>query len=459
MKTKMTLRNKPRVEESASELKRIIHNAVDGILVVDIASKDILYWNKSMSRMLGYNGKSLYGLNIKDIHPHKELPGIMGLFEKFCSNKIYSVRDIPIKNKKGGTSFADISGYTIDFCGRKCIVGFFRDAGERMKDKEALAKSERMYRTLAEAADDFVFVIDRNMRIEYVNTKGCKSFGLPIEKLVGKNLSTLFPKYEAAKKKKSVAKVFRERRPASFESIANLPSGQEWLNTILAPIFDKNGKVVSVLGVARDLSVRKKMEDNLRAEKAFSDAIIDSIPGAFYLLDKTGRFLKWNRYEEEIFGVSSFEFKKQYPNALDTIIENDKPLVKKKLKEVIDKGSAAVEAEVLTKAGPRHFFMTGKRLYREGEPYIVGVALDMTEHKKASDCIAAHKKRYDLVVAATGQLVYDYNMKDGSIEWSGNIKSVTGYDPHDMEDNIKTWSERIHPDDRERAMSLLDIAA
>ena len=277
MKTKTTLLNKPRVKESTNEFKRMIHNAVDGILVMDAVSKDILYWNKSMSRMLGCNGKGLYGLNIKDIHPHKELPGIMELFEKFCSNKICSVRNIPIKNKKGEISFADISGYAIDFCGRKCMVGFFRDAGERMKDKEALAKSERWYRALAEAADDFVFIIDRNMRIEYVNTKGCKSFGLPIEKLVGKNLSALFPKDEAGKKKKSVAKVFREKRPASFESIANLPSGQEWLNTILAPIFDKNGKVVSVLGVARDLSLRKKMEDSLRAEKTFSDAIIDSI--------------------------------------------------------------------------------------------------------------------------------------------------------------------------------------
>lgn len=329
---------------------------------------------------------------------------------------------------------------------------------DRKKQERTLEHGEKIYRALAEAADDFVFVIGKNMCLQYVNSKGCAALGKCREKLIGTDLAEIFPPAEVKIKKKNVRKVFNEKRAISFENVTRLLAGPEWLNTILAPICDDKGNVVSVLGVSRDLSVRKRMEDKLRAEKLFTDAVIDSIPGSFYLLDKDGRFLRWNRYEEELFGISSDEFRKRYPKAVLTIHKEDREYIRRKLKAALDKGYASAEARVLTKNGPRNFFMTGKRLHRDGIPYIVGVALDITEFKKASDAIASQKQRYDLIVAAIGQLVYDYNVIDGTIQWSGNIKDITGYADIAMQDNIKEWEEKIHPDDRQEATRLLAVA-
>lgn len=77
---------------------------------------------------------------------------------------------------------------------------------------------------------------------------------------------------------------------------------------------------------------------------------------------------------------------------------------------------------------------------------------------KTSDAVAEQKKIYDLVVAATGQVVYDYNIENGGIAWSGNIKDVTGYEARMMRDDIHEWMDKIHSDDKPEAARLLKIA-
>jgi PAS domain S-box-containing protein len=68
------------------------------------------------------------------------------------------------------------------------------------------------------------------------------------------------------------------------------------------------------------------------------------------------------------------------------------------------------------------------------------------------------KKRYELIAEASGQIVYDYNLTDGSIEWSGSIEKVLGYKLSEMNGGIKQWKKLIHKDDRKEAVRLLEIA-
>jgi PAS domain S-box-containing protein/putative nucleotidyltransferase with HDIG domain len=67
------------------------------------------------------------------------------------------------------------------------------------------------------------------------------------------------------------------------------------------------------------------------------------------------------------------------------------------------------------------------------------------------------RKKYELIIAASGQVVYDYDIPSGDIKWSGNLEQILGYEPHEM-GGIGQWAERVHPDDREEALRLLEIA-
>jgi PAS domain S-box-containing protein len=72
--------------------------------------------------------------------------------------------------------------------------------------------------------------------------------------------------------------------------------------------------------------------------------------------------------------------------------------------------------------------------------------------------IAEWKKRFELIAEASGQVVYDYCLCDGSIEWSGSIEKVLGYKPSEMKGGIRQWEKLIHKDDKKEALRLLEIA-
>ena len=67
------------------------------------------------------------------------------------------------------------------------------------------------------------------------------------------------------------------------------------------------------------------------------------------------------------------------------------------------------------------------------------------------------RKKYDLLIAASGQAVYDYDIETGEIHWSGSVEQVFGYKPEEM-GGFESWTEHIHPEDRETALRLLDLA-
>lgn len=67
------------------------------------------------------------------------------------------------------------------------------------------------------------------------------------------------------------------------------------------------------------------------------------------------------------------------------------------------------------------------------------------------------RKKYELIIAASGQVVYDYDIPSGDIKWSGHLEQVLGYEPHEM-GGIAEWAERIHPEDRDESLRQLEAA-
>ncbi len=95
----------------------------------------------------------------------------------------------------------------------------------------------------------------------------------------------------------------------------------------------------------------------------------------------------------------------------------------------------------------------------KGEPYKwIGVMTDMTERKKAEDEIAGWKQRYDMIVASSGQVIYDYDIKTGKIVWGGSVERVLGYNSAEIDGGIDQWAGLIHPEERGEALRLLDVS-
>ncbi len=154
-------------------------------------------------------------------------------------------------------------------------------------------------------------------------------------------------------------------------------------------VFDRQpGELTDAQALAVSLSARQiSTLFELRGSRQQQDTIqniIDSLPGVFYLFDKQGRFLRWNQRFEEVSGYDRTAFSKL--TALDLFDDVDRALVAERIEETFRKGESEVEVDLVSRAGQRlPFYFTGHRVELRGQPYVVGMGLDMSARRTAEE--------------------------------------------------------------------------
>jgi len=300
--------------------------------------------------------------------------------------------------RRDGTLFtAEISASMIrDLRGEiKAVIGIVRDITERQSMEEALRKSEERYRTLAEAANDMIFIIDAEDRIVYANRYAANHFNVEPDELVDR-VSTRFFGGDANKSQLiKLHEVFRSGKPIYFESKTPFWGRTLWLGTWLAPIFDKEGQVLQVLGVARDITEYKLNSQRLaESEQRFRETIERSVDG-YYFLDKDGAITAWNEAFARILQIKPEEMVDLH------LFSRATPEVHSKLAKLFAKvkggqNIANEEINVTLFSGEiRWLSFNARRVIKDG--IVIGVegfVRDVTEQKLVAEALRISEARY-----------------------------------------------------------------
>ncbi|MDH4099201.1 MAG: CHASE domain-containing protein, partial [Nitrospirota bacterium] len=125
----------------------------------------------------------------------------------------------------------------------------------------------------------------------------------------------------------------------------------------------------------REAEVRQLVDertDELKKEKEFSETIINTLSGIFYLIDKDGRFVRWNRKLEEVTEYSADEIARMHP--LDFFEGATKSYIAARIEEVFRTGESFAEADLFTKSGKNiPFYLTGARLVTADGEFLTGM--------------------------------------------------------------------------------------
>jgi len=146
-------------------------------------------------------------------------------------------------------------------------------------------------------------------------------------------------------------------------------------------------------------------------ERTVTDGFVESLPGLFYLYDRKGNFLRWNRHFETVSEYAPAEIARMHP--LEFFAEEDRELLTTRIQEVFDQGEASIEAPLRTKSGRRvpHLF-TGKRLWVDGQECLVGVGVDLSTRRQAEEALAKTEARFkstlDSILEGCQILAFDW---------------------------------------------------
>ncbi|HEX6223220.1 MAG TPA: PAS domain-containing sensor histidine kinase, partial [Chryseolinea sp.] len=122
----------------------------------------------------------------------------------------------------------------------------------------------------------------------------------------------------------------------------------------------------------------KEKTQQLIAEKNLSESIINSMPGVFYLCDRNGNYIRWNKNLELVSGYSTEELKLMHP--LDFFRGEQIQIIKDKITQVFDKAGGEIVTEIFTKDMKKiPYYFTGRRVDFNGVEYLVGVGIDISD--------------------------------------------------------------------------------
>ncbi len=138
-----------------------------------------------------------------------------------------------------------------------------------------------------------------------------------------------------------------------------------------------------MLNAKEALEQGKRSEPNGQQEQDFNQAIADSLPGLFYLINEHGQLVRWNETFRDVSGYPAEELTRK--SVLDFFKEPDKSLVAERMQQVFSKGAAVVEACFIAKDQTKTpYLFSGKRLVFDDKLCLVGLGVNLTESKRAA---------------------------------------------------------------------------
>ncbi len=165
--------------ESEAKFRSMFEASSDGMVILDIVTKQFIYNNKSFSRMLGYDDKEVQELGVKDIHDPKDLPFIFNEIERMTKKDVSISTNIPVKRKDGSIFYADIGVTKINLGLKKCLLGNFRDITERKKIKDEMQQLLSLQNAALDGSRDGILVVDSDGKVVSNNQRFIELWSIP----------------------------------------------------------------------------------------------------------------------------------------------------------------------------------------------------------------------------------------------------------------------------------------
>ena len=208
-----------------------------------------------------------------------------------------------------------------------------------------------------------------------------------------------------------------------------------------------------------EIQRRRAAESAFATEQAFSQAMLEAIGGAAFIISPAGTVLRWN---------AAFASTLQRDGgalagapALDFISAADRPVVRDALREVLDHGrDLAIEAEILDARGNvQPYLLAARPVEIGGRRHVFGTARDITLRRRNEQHMARAKERLDLALTGSSLALWDWDFGTGRVYFNENWSVLRGEAPRESTfaaDEVLAWS---HEADRELLRAAVGNAA
>jgi len=419
------------IEDNIEHFKILSDNANYGMAFSDLDGT-ILYINKYFANVHGYQPEEVIGKNLMIFHNEDQKLRVIELNKRLKKEGSYSAEEVWHKRKDGsvfpmlmnGIIIRDTSGKPLFLAATAIDITDYKKIEEKLrllnaeleervaKKTEELRKSENKWRSLVENAPDFIFIVDRNYKIQFIN----RTFPeFSIEDVIGRSVFEFaLPKYREIIKK-TIDQTFLTGEIGRLEVEIDYPR-HIWFENHIGPI--KYGdQIDSIILIASDITERKQIENSLRDIEARYRAIFDRSLNGVYIHDFNGKLIDANDTALELIGYSREEI--THLNISILLDEDQLQQATEIIEALKEKGSIKRPKRFKIRTKDGNFIwaeVEASLIYRDGKPYAIqGIIRDITKQLLTDAALRERKEYLKRILTSLPEIIIMIFNREGKI--------------------------------------------
>jgi len=422
------------LHKSEERFRGIAERSFDAIATVDLEGT-IMYASPSVGKVLGYPDTEVTGKSFLEYFTPVQLSNATQLFADLMQGRKLEGLQMELQRRDGTAATVEINASPIIVNGEVAgIQAVFRDITQRKRTEDALRESEEKLRRTLESSPDAIILTDLAGNVIDCNQATLDLYGFSTkEEILGKAGFKYISEKDYEKAMEHMSIILKKGAVRNIEYTLNTKDGKEILVDASASIIrDASGQPKYLVGITRDITQRKKMEDALKESEEKFRAISGAAYDAIILADDEGKIIYWNPAAEGIFGYSG---KEAFGNEVSRFI------IPERFREAYQKG---IEVSKKTGAGP--FFDKTKEMTSirkdgtefpmelsmtafqlKGRWHVLGLVKDITERKQMEGRIKESEERLRQLIEYAPDAIYVNDLNGDFVEGNRQAEEMTGY--------------------------------
>ncbi len=429
------------LHETESRFRSLVEESMVGVYIIQEGK--FTYVNPRLAEIFGYE--------VDEVQNKKTVLDFVCEYDREKVDFNIRVRMYGIKksmhymfdalHKSGKILNVEVYGTFLMYRGDGAVIGTLIDVTERNKYLRMLEASEFELKTLNErfelvskATKDAIWDWDIKLDRIQGNDTFYQLFGL------SDNRSLKFYDFQQRLHHEDVERVqhnqeeaLRNKEVFINEEFKFRTTNNEYRTFIDRAyiIYNELGEPHRMLGAMQDVTEQRLAENRVLMEKTLSDSVINSLPGVFFIFNRAGKILRWNKNLELITGYSHNEVSGMNPVFFQP--EEDRDSMVSTIQQAFALGEFTKEARLQTKNNEQlDFYLSGMLIHYEGEICLMELGVDLSEKIRAQKQLRESEEKFRLLVEQASDGIFISDHKGRFIMVNTSASMMTGYSTNEL---------------------------
>ncbi|MEX2566905.1 MAG: PAS domain S-box protein, partial [Cyclobacteriaceae bacterium] len=425
-----------KIKESEKNYRDLFQLSPEPMFLYSLEDNNFIDVNEASIEHYGYSKDEFLSMYLQDIIPDSDENEVLQILNRAASNdRNHFAGEFRHLKKNGEQILVSINTRKIRYKDRDVCIVISSDITQKREEEKQL----RLLESVITNSNEAVAIIkadngnEPELILQYVNDAFSRITGYRYDEAVGNSLFNLFGPETNQQKLSSFKKAILNLRPAELEIVQHKKDQSSfWTQLSILPVFDNKGNYTHWIYIGRDITERRKAEEEIRQSKNQYQSLVDNVDQTIYRAsaDSEFTFLFISPHIEQITGIPASDFinnnETKYSNRIHP---KDRDYVLSIIEESIQKGrSWEFEYRVLHKDD------TVKWVYEKGTvqknrdgkfTHCDGFILDITEKKRAEmELETLNRQLEDKVEERTRQLrLANKDLESFSYSVSHNLRT------------------------------------